>query len=846
VARTDAAGDDQAEYDFANNRVVFRIGTGANSTNGGVVNTSTSGNVQFEVLMASSCNVLTCASSVRNTASINYLGQTSGAALYDSSGVLASGCITPGPRVVTAVGGCSVPRDTLLVNRCPATSLLIPWRQYIGYNIYSAQPFIPANLYNPLTPVTSTRVYWAYYTNGAGCADTARINMIITACPDIDDDNDGIPDYVEFNNVLATQDANSNGTPNWNDATYAGYVNNNADNVNDNFDWGADSDNDGIPNFRDTNFWIVFVDVNGDGVNDRSDVDLDGTPNQFDLDSDNDGIPDVAEATGVDANGDGRIDNYTDSDNDGFSQNVDASGGGVNGSGNGLTAFGYDTDGIPNAYDLDSDNDGIPDVVEAGGADADNDGKLDGHVDIDGDGFSDNVDGDVGNDGVAENSANALMRTGPDVSPVNGRADNYPYKNFDNDLRANPYDVDSDMDGIIDVIEAGYLDSNTDGFIDGSIGTDGWSTVVNALASLGLRNTDGRGNPDYMDIDSDDDGIPDNVEGQTTAGYLLPVYVDVDGDGLDLSYDVTPAAYGGRGVSPANKDMDALPDYMDLDTDSDGQPDIVEGNDFNLNTFLDDNVALTFLDTDGDGLDNRFDSLTSTTNVRGTSYRMGNGGSFTGDANPGTRSPVQRTNAAQTDRDWRSVGYVLDFQLLGFTAVAHNNISTLNWSIITPLALDRFEVERSTDNVSFIRINTLEGSIPLNTIQQFAMNDDIVNINSEIIYYRIKIISKTGSVKYSEVAAVKKAISKFVPVVFPNPANDKVTLRFSSDKDEEATIRLYDKTGRSVLSTKTNAHKGVNEIVINDLSQLSAGVYALQFTLGGETQTVKLIIRNNK
>ena len=35
--RTDAIGDDQAEYDFVNNRVVFRVGTGANSTNGGAV-----------------------------------------------------------------------------------------------------------------------------------------------------------------------------------------------------------------------------------------------------------------------------------------------------------------------------------------------------------------------------------------------------------------------------------------------------------------------------------------------------------------------------------------------------------------------------------------------------------------------------------------------------------------------------------------------------------------------------------------------------------------------------------------------------------------------------------------
>ena len=71
---------------------------------------------------------------------------------------------------------------------------------------------LPSLLYRPIfiiryTPVTLSGIYWAYYTNGAGCSDTVRIAVIITICIDIDDDNDGIPDYVEFNNPVALQDA---------------------------------------------------------------------------------------------------------------------------------------------------------------------------------------------------------------------------------------------------------------------------------------------------------------------------------------------------------------------------------------------------------------------------------------------------------------------------------------------------------------------------------------------------------------------------------------------------------------------------------------------------------------
>lgn len=48
--------------------------------------------------------------------------------------------------------------------------------------------------------------------------------------------------------------------------------------------------------------------------------------------------------------------------------------------------------------------------------------------------------------------------------------------------------------------------------------------------------TDGDGVLDYRDLDSDNDGITDNVEAQSTAGYIGPSGIDADGDGLDDAY----------------------------------------------------------------------------------------------------------------------------------------------------------------------------------------------------------------------------------------------------------------------------------------------------------------------
>ena len=86
------------------------------------------------------------------------------------------------------------------------------------------------------------------------------------------------------------------------------------------------------------------------------------------------------------------------------------------------------------------------------------------------------------------------------------------------------------------------------------------------------RDTDGDGIADRLDLDSDNDGIYDNIEAQPTATYVPPSGVDTDGDGLDDAYEGT----GNVGLSPVDTDGDGTPDYLDLDSDNDGINDVDE------------------------------------------------------------------------------------------------------------------------------------------------------------------------------------------------------------------------------------------------------------------------------
>ncbi|OBQ55053.1 hypothetical protein VQ01_09970 [Tamlana sp. s12] len=120
-------------------------------------------------------------------------------------------------------------------------------------------------------------------------------------------------------------------------------------------------------------------------------------------------------------------------------------------------------------------------------------------------------------------------------------------------------DFDSDGDGVFDNTD---LDDDNDGILD---------TVEESACPSGSNcDTDGDGVPDVYDLDSDNDGIPDVVELGLVAysGGTGVLQGMADSDGL-----VQPHA---GVTSIPDSDGDGIPDYLDLDSDNDGVFDVDE------------------------------------------------------------------------------------------------------------------------------------------------------------------------------------------------------------------------------------------------------------------------------
>jgi len=211
---------------------------------------------------------------------------------------------------------------------------------------------------------------------------------------------------------------------------------------------------------------------------------------------------------------------------------------------------------------------------------------------------------------------------------------------MDHDGQTNNVDLDTDNDGLTDIFEAGGTDNDQDGQVD--YPTPGNPISMNDADHDGLDDaydlnqggtpipnpdSDSDSHADFRDIDSDNDGIVDYIEAQTTFGPILLSGTDADHDGIDDAYDtdnlldLVIGGMNGTYIIPINTDGIDNPDYLDDNSDNDADSDYVEGWDTNNDRIPDTNFS--GIDADNDGLDDAFDtnpSLADPTNGNQTAY----------------------------------------------------------------------------------------------------------------------------------------------------------------------------------------------------------------------------------
>lgn len=162
---------------------------------------------------------------------------------------------------------------------------------------------------------------------------------------------------------------------------------------------------------------------------------------------------------------------------------------------------------------------------------------------------------------------------------------------------------------------------------------------------------------------------------------------------------------------------------------------------------------------------------------------------------------------------------ILPVELISFDAYqGPDNTVEVAWTTTNEIDLERYEVERSRDGVSFEQLGFLFAKgVVESTDYDFVDYDPFEGNN----YYRLKSVDLDGQYSYSDIKSISINKENTKYQVYPNPAEEHVNVIINEDLSSPSVILLLNQQGQKLMQIEINRDTRLNT------SALPAGLYHL-------------------
>lgn len=170
----------------------------------------------------------------------------------------------------------------------------------------------------------------------------------------------------------------------------------------------------------------------------------------------------------------------------------------------------------------------------------------------------------------------------------------------------------------------------------------------------------------------------------------------------------------------------------------------------------------------------------------------------------------------------------LPVTLLNFNAVLKEHKVDVEWSTSSEINSKYFKIERSTDGIHFSEIGQVAGSGNSSVILHYFFADQqALTLNSSILFYRLQMIDKDGSSKFSSIASVhlNGTISTFH--IMPNPVQNQLIVDFAGNGASKLNVKITNSVGQ-VLYSQSIIPGAISYRHIINVSSFPKGTYYLQ------------------
>lgn len=187
----------------------------------------------------------------------------------------------------------------------------------------------------------------------------------------------------------------------------------------------------------------------------------------------------------------------------------------------------------------------------------------------------------------------------------------------------------------------------------------------------------------------------------------------------------------------------------------------------------------------------------------------------------------------------------LQASLLDYNGTMENSAARIFWKTTNEQQVVSYEVQRSTDLISFETIGQLTATGATQNVSDYLFTDLAVP-QVPRVYYRIVSVNMQGQQGFARTLVLEPvAAGQFEWAVYPNPVriNESVTLSWDSPVAESISFILTDLSGREIMNTVLEGEWGHNEFALPS-GTLAPGTYLLNAKGRFTRFTEKLVVNH--
>jgi Secretion system C-terminal sorting domain len=210
-----------------------------------------------------------------------------------------------------------------------------------------------------------------------------------------------------------------------------------------------------------------------------------------------------------------------------------------------------------------------------------------------------------------------------------------------------------------------------------------------------------------------------------------------------------------------------------------------------------------------------------------------------------TYSSVDAASIASTATATYTINWLIPLpveQLQLMTNLSAGKVK-VDWTTLKEGNTARFEVERSVDGINYISLARLQAAFYSNGLKRYSFLDDLQNIGqTNLIYYRIKLIDRDGNSMYSNISVVQLDKTQSVSI-YPNPFKTDLNIVFFSETNGTVQLRLSTMDGKIAYLRRMSVQAGLNQLAASNLGNLPKGTYVFSIhdATGKATYTEQVV-----